>query len=186
MTNNHAFPLPLIAANGSSIPTCGRPTISLALGGQRVFNQDFYVADVTQPILGADFFIQNHLAIDLRGRCLIDLDNCSSLAANVVGTPVTITGLSTQPGDSFARLLQQFPDILVPRFDASTNTHGVEHHIVTSGPPVHARARRLEAQKLAAAKDEFARMERMGIVLRSLDYLGHRVITTGSSLYPTA
>ena len=40
-------------------------------------------------------------------------------------------------------------------------------HIETRGPPVHARARRLPPDKLAAAKAEFAAMEAMGVVRRS-------------------
>ena len=49
-----------------------------------------------------------------------------------------------------------------------TNTkHNVEHHIVTSGPPLHARARRLDADKLSVAKAELAQMESMGILHHS-------------------
>lgn len=155
----------LIAANGSSIPTWGRRTISFALGGQRVFNQDFYVADDTQPILGADFFIQNHLAIDIRGRRLIDLDNCSSLAANVAGTPVTIAGLSTQPSS---------PPPTVPRHPGPS-LRRLNKQAWSRAPYSHRRSTSScprppfggpEAPD-AAAKDEFARMERMGIVRRS-------------------
>ena len=58
--------------------------------------------------------------------------------------------------------------VLVPRFKPSDeNKHGVEHHIVTEGPPLHARARRLDADKLAAAKAEFTKMEELGIIRRS-------------------
>lgn len=159
---------PLIAANGSSIATWGQRTLPLAFGGQRTFSQDFYLADVTQPILGADFFINNHLAIDLRGRRLIDLDNNSTLAADTVdASRVTVAGLSTRPLNTFSRLLHEYQEILVPRFDSTVNKHGVEHHIETNGPPVHARARRLDASKLSAAKEEFSKMEEMGIVRRS-------------------
>ena len=49
----------------------------------------------------------------------------------------------------------------------SSVKHGVEHHLATTGPPVCARARRLDPTKLAVAKAEFANMERLGIVRRS-------------------
>ena len=45
--------------------------------------------------------------------------------------------------------------------------HGVEHHIVTSCPPVHLRPRRLTAQKLALAQAEFQQLKRAGIICRS-------------------
>ena len=41
--------------------------------------------------------------------------------------------------------------------------HGIYHHISTTGAPVHSRFRRLNPQKLLAAKASFAEMERMGI-----------------------
>lgn len=43
----------------------------------------------------------------------------------------------------------------------------VEHFIVTKGPPISSRFRRLDGEKLAAAKAEFLQMERDGIVRRS-------------------
>ena len=45
--------------------------------------------------------------------------------------------------------------------------HGVEHHIVTEGPPIYARTRRLNPERLAVARAEFANMERLGIIRRS-------------------
>ncbi|GFS06884.1 Pol polyprotein [Elysia marginata] len=41
------------------------------------------------------------------------------------------------------------------------------HYIPTSGPLVHARARRLDHDKLSAAKAEFEELERLGIVRSS-------------------
>ena len=43
----------------------------------------------------------------------------------------------------------------------------MEHHIVTSGPPVHLRPRRLTAQKLALAQAELQQLERAGIIRHS-------------------
>ena len=45
--------------------------------------------------------------------------------------------------------------------------HGVEHHIKTIGPSLHAWARRLNPEKLSVARAEFAHMEQVGIVRRS-------------------
>ena len=54
---------------------------------------------------------------------------------------------------------------MIPTF--RDNKHGVVHHIPTSGPPVHARAHRLDNDKLSAAKAEFEELERLGIIRRS-------------------
>ena len=55
----------------------------------------------------------------------------------------------------------------MPKFQATVNQHGVEHHIVTHGHHIFARPRRLPADKFSAAKDEFTKMEEAGIVRRS-------------------
>ncbi len=41
------------------------------------------------------------------------------------------------------------------------------HHIVTTGPPIAARFRRLDGEKLEAAKAEFRQLEADGIIQRS-------------------
>ncbi|KAK3755509.1 hypothetical protein RRG08_063585 [Elysia crispata] len=74
------FNLPtLSAANGTSMRTWGKCTLSLVLDSKRQYTHQFYLADVTRPILGADFFTANGLAIDLRGKRPLSLDNVSFL-----------------------------------------------------------------------------------------------------------
>jgi hypothetical protein len=57
-------------------------------------------------------------------------------------------------------LLQKFPSILCTGDVKPTPTHGVEHHIHTgSHPPVFAKSRRLDLEKLQIAKAEFKRLQ---------------------------
>ncbi|GFO31281.1 transposon ty3-g Gag-Pol polyprotein [Plakobranchus ocellatus] len=156
----------LTAANGTSIHTWGRRSVSLAIGHRGQYNHEFYFANVTRPILGADFFTKHGLAIDLRGKRLLSLDNIP-IVLRETKFPLTLAGLEFPLPNEISSLLQQFPELLTPHFHHSTNKHGVEHHIVTHGPPTHARARSLDLEKLSAAKSEFLRMEEMGIVRRS-------------------
>ena len=69
--------------------------------------------------------------------------------------------------NAFARLLDQYPELTTPMFSRAASKHGIEHHIATQGPPLHAGARRLPPDKLAAAKKEFDAMEALGIIRRS-------------------
>ena len=160
---------PLVAANGSLIRTWGTKKISITIG-KRVFTHSVQLADVTRPILGADFFVANNLAIDLKNKRLIDMSDVSKLGG-LHRTPKShlpiVSGLSKEPHNEFTAILNEFPDILVPRFNTQVNKHGVEHHIVTAGPPVSARARRLHGDKLDVAKKEFLKMEELGIIQRS-------------------
>ncbi|XP_034076551.1 uncharacterized protein LOC117549069 [Gymnodraco acuticeps] len=74
---------------------------------------------------------------------------------------------SLSGADIFLRLLAEFPDLTLPTFSTLTTKHGVEHHVSTEGPPVYARARRLNPSNLAEARAEFSTIERLGIVRRS-------------------
>ena len=135
----------LTAANGSKIKTWGQRTLTFNLGKGRTYQQDFYVADVTRPILGANFFIAHNAAIDLRGRRLIDFNHGDTFSTMSEPNANILSGLSLAPSNSFEKLLQKFPDIQTPHFEPQMNKHGVEHYIITESPPTHSRPRRLPA-----------------------------------------
>jgi cleavage and polyadenylation specificity factor subunit 1 len=152
----------LVAANGTNIATYGKKQVLLKLSQDRILAQTFWLADVTQPILGADFFIKHRLAIDLANKRLVFIDGGSILKCQP--TRSQLLGLHKIHSE-YESIIEEFPELLVPSFEG--NKHGVVHHIPTKGPPVHARARRLDQDKLAAAKAEFAEMERLGIIRSS-------------------
>ena len=61
----------LMAANGSSIKTYGVRTIPLRCTS-KTYEWNFIVADVSRPLLGADFLCTNSLLVDLQGKRLVD------------------------------------------------------------------------------------------------------------------
>ena len=63
-------------------------------------------------------------------------------------------------------LIGEFPDVFKPELRHEPNVpskHGILHYIKTTGRPVHSKFRRLPPEKLKAAKESFAEMERMGL-----------------------
>ena len=64
----------LMTANGSTIATYGKRPISLKLNKTTLVTQTFWIADVTQPILGVDFFTSNRLGIDRSNKRRVSLD----------------------------------------------------------------------------------------------------------------
>jgi transposase InsO family protein len=64
-------------------------------------------------------------------------------------------------------LVQDYRDIFSDTAEMPAARHGVLHHISTSGQPVSARYRRLDAEKLEAARREFQQLEDAGIIRRS-------------------
>lgn len=156
----------LSAANGSSIGTFGSRSVTVCFGGRR-FVWDFVIAAITTPILGADFLCANNLLVDVTNRRLIDAVSFATFSCMSGGLGSLTHAAFSASGDEFRSLLAEFPALTVPAFSTAVAKHGVEHFIPTTGPPVFARSRRLDAAKLATAKEEFATMERLGIVRRS-------------------
>ncbi len=64
----------------------------------------------------------------------------------------------------FQLLLQRFEDVVNPSKVLPQTSHGVEHYLETRGPPIASPFRRLDTEKLAAAKAEFAALERDRII----------------------
>ena len=155
----------LVAANGSNIATYGTRRMNIRLENQ-YHTWLLILADVKTPLLGADFLQANGLLVDLQSRRLV---NATSFASSTVRqSNQTSLGLHhVTSDDPYSRLLEQFPTITRPVFSSKSVRHSVEHFIQTEGPPVHARARRLPQDKLVIAKDEFRKMEDMGIIRSS-------------------
>jgi hypothetical protein len=65
-------------------------------------------------------------------------------------------------------LEEEFPELLGLSSAAHQPKHGVVHHILMDGRPVFAKAHRLEPAKRHIAKEEFATLEKAGIVSRSM------------------
>ena len=149
------------------------PVVNSRYGGRR--NQQPIVpcgrtlsqtVDVKTPLLGADFLQANGLLVDLQSKRLV---NATSFASSTLrqSNQASLGLHHVTSNDPYSRLLEQFPTITRPEFSSKAVRHGVEHFIQTEGPPVHARARRLPLDKLVIAKEEFRKMEDMGIIRRS-------------------
>jgi len=151
----------LRAANGSPIRSYGTLCLPLRLDGCRMIGK-FVVADVQQPLLGADFLRLHCLLVDVAGQRLLSAPSLSPISSTPCATPSLC--ISPVFSDPYQVLLRQFPRITQPTFTAEQPAHGVTHSIHTHGPPVWCRPRRLDQSKLRIAKEEFQRLQQLGIV----------------------
>ena len=158
----------LRAANGTTIDCYGTVTKTITIG-KRSFTYDFTIADVRQPLLGADFLAEFYLAPNHRDGTLLDLHSPTldtlpaTLAYGETSNPVNFVDEQNNP---YYQLLDSFPSILTPSFTATEPKHGVRHHIPTTGHPVQSRARRLAPDKLAVAKAELDKLVKLGVAKR--------------------
>ena len=103
--------------------------------------------------------------IDIPRACLIDPVRHRRFPASSSPVP-SISGIHSPTSGPYESILEDFPELLSPNFQGEVK-HQVKHYIPTSGPPLHARPRRLDGEKLSVAKQEFKKMEDMGIIRRS-------------------
>ncbi len=146
---------PLQAINGTNIPTFGVRSLTLDIGLRRTFRWVFVIADIPRPVLGADFLYHFNLLVDLR------------LMQGIVCRDNETTGIARLPVDSsnpYTRLLSEFSSVTQPCSSENPVKHTVTHHIVTTGPAVFGRTRRLAPERLHIARQEFDHMLQLGII----------------------
>jgi hypothetical protein len=134
----------------------------------------FLKAAVAFPILGADFLHQFDLILRVRKQLLYSAGGWSvNLTPYVPATTsfsvVIPVGLFSQEsaadtvppaaslcaGLTVDKLAKEFPSVFSSTTVLPEARHGIEHQIITTGRPVTARYRRLDAAKYKAACDEF-------------------------------
>ena len=155
----------LQAVNNSPIATYGKRSLTLDLGLRRTFRWVFIVAEVTNPILGADFLRNYNLLVDVKRKRLSDgLTHLKvqGIASHTASPSPSL--MAKGPKNEFDAILPDFPAVLQPCCNDRPPKHSVTHHIETTGPPVWARTRRLAPERLKIARHEFEHMMELGIV----------------------
>ncbi|VDP42921.1 unnamed protein product, partial [Echinostoma caproni] len=113
----------------------------------------FAIANVPTGILGIDFSQYYELHVDSRRTQFINPASNIKVTGLKARTDVyRITGLMPDIPVEFQTLIARFPTLTKPIEDLTLVTDRVAHYIITKGPPVATRSRRLAPDKLAFAK----------------------------------
>ena len=155
-------PIQLFTANEGPIRTYGEKLLTLDLGLRRPLSWTFCVADVTSPILGADFLYNFDLTVDLRRRRIRDNQTGVEAKGQLTSKP-HVSIQTVKPDSQYHKLLAEFQGLTKPSQPPVLRPHGVHHHIQTKGPPVAQAFRRLPPEKLRVAKSEFTYLIETGI-----------------------
>ena len=157
----------LEAANGTFIACYGTVSHTVHLG-DREYTFDFTIADVKQPILGADFLATNSLAPNHRDGTLIDINDLSIITAQF-DRAAQSQGINfiNQKNDPYYKLLDKYPSLSTPNFTPKEVKHNVRHYIPTTGRPVQSKARKLCPEKLQIAKEQLDTYVKLGIARRA-------------------
>ncbi|XP_050066100.1 uncharacterized protein LOC126555184 [Aphis gossypii] len=160
---NSSNEIRLIAANGSQIKTYGPKQLHLDLGFKRLFSWTFEVADVSRPIIGADFLHYYGLLVDIRRNRLVDLTVNSSVKITPTTESSQTAICAIARPSKWTSLLLDYPEVTRESPVPKEFLHGVVHELHTTGPALFARPRRLPPDRLRVARQEFDFMLQKGI-----------------------
>lgn len=152
----------LYAANNTIIPTYGEKTLEIDFNLRRPFKWTFIVAEVSKPIIGADFLQHHQLIVDVKNRRLIDGKTSLTTSSFVRATNIpTIRSIDVH--QTYHDILAEFPGTTRLTSTKLTPQHQVEHYIETTGPPIHSRARPIAPHYYKQVKEEIEKMIEQGI-----------------------
>ena len=135
------------------IATFGKRSLTLDLHLRRSLPWEFIIADVRNPILGADFLSHISLLVDVHHQQLIDRTTCLAVqGVNCQHTPLRPVWQLITSTTPFQALLEQYPSITCPSAINQPVKHSVTHSITTSGPSILFRTRRLAPARLNIAR----------------------------------
>ena len=123
--------------------------------GSKVYTWNFQLAPVFVPLLGADFLEHFNLLVNIKGFKVVHADCPEDFVIHASSGPQpafkSVSFLSAP--QQVKKLIEEFPDMLSSnKFKALKPCHGVRHHLLTNpGPPVFAKPRWLDLEKLIAA-----------------------------------
>ena len=141
----------VVTASGDALQIHGKRRCRIKLSG-KLYLWDFIIADVSMPILGADFLVAFDLAVNLAKKSLF-VASCNSEKRTNIHHDLQI-------------VLDKFPEVFCENLlekKCLTKNHGIKHEIKTSCKPINSKFRRLDPTKLEIAKSVFNEMEAAGV-----------------------
>ena len=117
-------------ATGAPIGSWGTKPLKLVLGGD-AFEWSFDVADVTQPLLGADFLAHHGLVIDVRHHLLTVASTQKTIPCRIASCS-TIRLCTAGTSSAFEQLVDDFPALTTLQFNVDAPAHGIEHCVPTT------------------------------------------------------
>ena len=116
-------PIQLFSAGGQRIRTHGKTPRVIHIAGVP-YKWDFRLADVTQPLLGADFLIDHRLVVDMAGHAVVPSEELNSpnpaRSAPTMGSAAAVITSSSSGGSAnhnpqgYWSLKEQYSDIFKP------------------------------------------------------------------------
>lgn len=142
--------------------TYGKKLLNIDLGLRREFPFIFVIADISKPIIGADFLSKYGILIDIKHRCLID--PLTKLSVNAYSTSCNISLPKLFYVDNqYTKLFRKYPSLISEPDYTKPVKHTTVHRLITKGALPFTKPRRLDPIKYKVAKTEFDFLVKTGI-----------------------
>ncbi|KFD60018.1 LOW QUALITY PROTEIN: hypothetical protein M514_27802 [Trichuris suis] len=146
------------AINGTPVAVHGSKTLTVHFYVLPPAKWTFIVANVETAIIGADFIHHHRLVVDLANSRVFQSRERIDEALGNTAAVVTVKK------DKFGELLKRFRHKGNMGQKLNASLEHFQHTIETTGPPVFARPRRLQPERLRIAKAHFSDLLRQGII----------------------
>ena len=156
----------MTAANGSKITTHGCRLLYVKIGFDKALPFVFTVADVTDPLIGIDFLTHHDIS-----RCLRHSQRIQHPSGNIVSTqsksklfilPIMCHELKLKP--AILELLRKLPELTSEEKCLAPVKSNVVHRIITNGPPIAVRPRRLNPRVRRQVEDIIQKLLEVGTI----------------------
>jgi len=152
----------LTGVDGNKLTVYGQFSTKIGVRSlRREFGINFIVTD-TRAILGADFLTTYGLSLNMKLRTLTD--TLTGISAPLKSSDCVKPTFSITEVNLSGFLAKNFPNILKAPEYSNIPSHLTFHEIKTSGGPVFSKPRPLAPEKFNAAKEEFEKLMKLGIV----------------------
>ena len=155
----------LFALNNTEIKSFGNCRLNIDIGLKvGCVDWNFEVADTSVAILGADFIKHHDLLIDLSSKKLFEKNsglsrNFLNLESSNVIKPVIVKPQCNNNESIFKQMIfQDFPNLLTFNAPATSAATKIRHEIITKGPPIRGKVRRLSPEMMNIAKTEIKKL----------------------------
>ena len=105
----------LLAANGSKIQSFGTKKITLHFN-LGIYHWEFVVAQVSKPLLGADFLRANKLLVDMANSQLVDARTFCTSPLGHISMLAPHLGTIAHPINKFNVLISNYPSVTTTQF----------------------------------------------------------------------
>lgn len=131
----------------------------------------FLIADVSRPIIGADFLAHFDLLPDLRNKKIIERHTLLSYKGRMEHVDIpsiqAISKLNSTGYEAIDSLIKEYQDVFKPLASINFSSREVYHYIHTKGNPIYQKPRRLRPDLAKAVKEEFESLVDAGVCRRS-------------------